>query len=263
MAKINGYTLYTGPSSFDGSPIALIITGIANKSTNSKTGAMLQTYILRTDIDPVAAIKSGADISICGDCKHRPKLAAVNGEARCYVNVGQGAAAVYKSYKAGNYPVLPLDRINEIVKGRRVRFGTYGDPCVCPVEIFQEISKHCDRFTGYTHRWQDPNFSPAWFPLVMASVDNVSEMFTAKALGMRYFRVQIGSRPPEQWEISCPASAEAGKLTTCERCCLCSGTSTGAKNIVIRDHGLGHKSRAKLADYFPTLPIIEKIFSPA
>lgn len=242
--KINGYILWEGSSSYDGQKIALIITGVNNNSTNSKTGAMLQTYILRQDIGPVEAVKTGQDVSICGDCPHRPTLAKVNGQARCYVNVGQGPAAVWKAYKKGSYPLASFDKIKEIVKGKNVRFGTYGDPCVCPIDIFQEIANNCAKFTGYTHRWKDENFDLNWGSLLMASVDNIGEIFLAKALGLRYFRVVIGSLPLLDKEISCPASAEAGKKTTCASCLLCGGNSVKAKNIVIQDHGLGHKSRA-------------------
>ena len=40
-------------------------------------------------------------------------------------------------------------------------------------------------------------------------------------------------------EISCPASDEAGKRTTCERCGLCAGASRAAKDITIIAHGTG------------------------
>jgi hypothetical protein len=79
----------------------------------------------------------------------------------------------------------------------------------------------------------------------MASVDNHMEVLVAKDMGMRYFRVQIGYNAPLQGEVNCPASKEAGQKTTCNSCRLCAGTSIKAKNIVIADHGLGHKSRAE------------------
>ena len=67
----NGYILWEGASLIDGAPIVVIATGFASRSTNRKTGGMVQTYILRRDIDPVSAVQSGDDASICGDCPHR------------------------------------------------------------------------------------------------------------------------------------------------------------------------------------------------
>jgi hypothetical protein len=58
----------------DGSPIVVIVNKI-DGSDNAKTGAMVQTFIIRSDIAPVAALQSGADYAICGDCEHRPILA--------------------------------------------------------------------------------------------------------------------------------------------------------------------------------------------
>lgn len=244
--KINGYTLWEGASLYDGSPIAVILTGIESKSTNSKTGAMLQTYILRRDIKPSDALKTGDDVSICGDCRHRPITARKTGEATCYVNVGQGVNSTWGAYKRGRYPKATPEQIAHLIEGRKVRFGTYGDPCVAPVQIFQTLAFLADGHTGYTHRWRDMTFDiSAWSPLVMASVDDLWEQQTAKALGMRYFRVSIGLDALQDREVRCPASAEMGKRTTCVSCTLCSGTSIRAKSVVIADHGLGWKSRAK------------------
>ena len=58
MKKPSGYVIYDGPSLIDGKPIIAI--AITKKSTNSKTGGMVQTYIIRKDIDPRQANKSGA-----------------------------------------------------------------------------------------------------------------------------------------------------------------------------------------------------------
>lgn len=242
---MNGYILWEGASSYDGKPIAVILTGIKSKSTNSKTGEMLQTYILRTDIAPTEALKTGDDESICGDCRHRPLLAKENGEARCYVNVGQGPLAVWTAYRKGNYGRASVSEIRHLIQGRKVRLGTYGDPCVAPVEVFASLVEAASGHTGYTHRWRDTSFDvEAWKPLVMASVDDLWEMQTAKALGLRYFRVTIGVVPLEDREVRCPASAEMGKRTTCVACTLCSGTTIQAKSVVIADHGLGWKKRA-------------------
>src|SRR5271154_1354735 len=102
MLKPNGVILYQGPSLIDGAPIVAI--AIAGKSSNRKTGNMVQTYILRSDLEPTAAIKQGLDVSICGDCRHRGDG---TGKGRtCYVNVGQGPLGVYRAFKRGRYPKI-------------------------------------------------------------------------------------------------------------------------------------------------------------
>ena len=49
-----GYIAYEGKSLIDKSPIVVIVTAL-NKSGNSKTGDMVQTFIIRSDVDPVTA----------------------------------------------------------------------------------------------------------------------------------------------------------------------------------------------------------------
>ena len=70
--KILGYIAYEGASMIDGAPIVVIVNKIDNGSANAKTGAIVQTFIIRSDIAPMAALQSGEDESICGDCAHRP-----------------------------------------------------------------------------------------------------------------------------------------------------------------------------------------------
>ena len=66
---MSGFVFYDGPSLIDGAPIVAIAV---LESENGKTGDMVQTYILRADVDPVSALRTGEDASICGDCVHRP-----------------------------------------------------------------------------------------------------------------------------------------------------------------------------------------------
>lgn len=244
MKKPNGFILYRGPSSYNGEPVVVILTGIEDVSQNTKTGAMLQMYILDDRMHPYEAAKTGADDGICGNCIHRPSLAKQTGEAVCYVNTMHGPASVYKAYRRGNYPPIGLDELADVVKGRTVRLGAYGDPCVVPMEISKVIVDNCLRHTGYTHRWLDEGFNvKGWAPLVMASVDSVIQAEMAVDMGMRYFRVSKGMDAISLNEVRCPASVEMGKRTTCEKCTLCSGTRSKGKNIVIADHGPGWKSR--------------------
>ena len=76
------YLLYDGPSRLDRAPIIVLATGIDTPSKNQKTGPMVQTYILRKDISPSEAVRSGADYSICGNCIHRGGHAAKETKVR-------------------------------------------------------------------------------------------------------------------------------------------------------------------------------------
>ena len=49
--RFNGMVIWQGPSLVDGKPIAVIVTGLNKPSQNSKTGDMLQSWIIRTDMD--------------------------------------------------------------------------------------------------------------------------------------------------------------------------------------------------------------------
>jgi hypothetical protein len=243
-----GFVVYEGPSLIDGSPIVVIVNKVFAGSKNEKTGEIVQSFILRQDVDPVSALKTGQDESICGTCKHRPKLVREgNGQAPCYVNVGRSALAVWKAYKAGSYVKADPTTVASFLADKTLRLGTYGDPWAAPVSVWSPMADAAERRVGYSHQWQNPAFDViAWAPLVMASADTLAERMKANEQGLRTFRVAFGN----EWdkvsgEAVCPASAEAGKRTTCADCRLCGGTSVKAKDIVIRDHAIGHASRAR------------------
>lgn len=243
--KILGYIAYQGPSMIDGRPIVVIVNRIDAKSTNEKTGELVQSFIIRADVDPVAALHTGDDVSICGLCPHRPALAKQTGDAPCYVNVGRSVRSVYDAFKRGRYVVASIAEIATALKGKRLRIGTYGDPAAAPVGIWQALTQHTAGHVGYSHQWQRPDFDhQAWSRLVMASADNADEAALANMHGMRVFRVSIGiDRMPG--ETTCPASAEGGRRTTCANCMLCGGTSKAARDIVIADHAAGNQTRAR------------------
>jgi len=243
MPKILGYILYEGRSVIDGSPIVAIINKIDNASANDKTGALVQSFIIRSDIDPVQALKTGADQSVCGNCVHRPITAKETGEPPCYVNVGRSVLAVFKAYKRGRYVKADPETIAIAIAGRKLRLGTYGDPAAIPVQYWQRVKRYTIGHAGYSHQWQESFFDhAAWAPLVMASADNVDQAALANLYGMRVFRVSIGI-DRQAGEAACPASKESGKKTTCENCMLCSGTTKTAKDIVIADHAVGYQRR--------------------
>lgn len=235
----NGLILWEGHSKIDGGPIVVIATGLKQGSTNSKTGAMIQTYILRRDIPPMDAVKQGADESICGGCPHRGDG---TGKGRsCYVTLMHGPRGVWAAYKRGSYPkASSLQEVANALDGRVVRLGTYGDPAAAPLELWLAATLRAEGWTGYTHQWRTCHHGFA--ALCMASVDSLDEMAEAHAEGYRTFRVAPDVGQQVSNEVVCPASEEAGKRTTCENCKLCAGVSTrSSKSIVIAAHGTGRK----------------------
>lgn len=242
MSKALGYIAYEGPSLIDGKPIVVIVNKL-DGSDNAKTGAIVQSFIIRSDVAPTDALKTGDDVSICGECPHRPLLAKTNGQAPCYVNVGRSVRSVYEAYRRGRYTRADAATIARALQGKIVRLGTYGDPAAAPVTMWAQITRYAASRRGYTHQWQRADFdASAWAPLVMASADSIDEAAQANLLGMRVFRVSMGV-DVQAGESMCPASAEAGKRATCSKCTLCAGTSIQARDIVIADHAVGHKRR--------------------
>jgi hypothetical protein len=234
-----GYTIWEGPSLLDGSPIAVVV--LIN-STNRKTGDIVQTYIIRRDMKPTDAVRTGDDRAICGDCKHRPSTGGA-----CYVVVAQGPTVVYKGLIAGKYPTAMPEDVASKVSGRMVRLGTYGDPAAVPVEVWEKLTAHASGRTGYTHQWKNTNLSEdhrnRLAKITMASVDNTQEAMEARDMGRRYFRIRSSEEAVNAREFICPASEEAGKTKTCASCGACSGTDRSAKaSPVIIVHGFRARS---------------------
>jgi hypothetical protein len=240
-ATFTGVILYEGPSMLDGKPIVVIANRIVTGSNNAKTGAMVQTFIIRSDINPVAALKSGDDASICGQCPHRP---ANNGT--CYVRVSQSVLVTFKAYLRGRYarPGVDYDRamLPDLFAGKAFRMGSYGDPAAAPFQIWRAATLKTIAVNGYTHQWKVGKFA-SFKHLCMASADNAAEMEVAHTAGWRTFRVRAHTEPVFKGrEIVCPASKEAGNKTSCADCRACGGLSAKARvSIVIAAHGATFK----------------------
>ncbi len=231
---MNGVLVYDGPSSLDPSRnVVVILTGLKGDSHNSKTGGMVQAWILLRDDHPSEALASGSDVAICGECPHRP-----NEKGRtCYVNP-MGPATVWRAYWRENYRYHTPEEAAPLLAGRQLRLGAYGDPAAVPVEVWRALLQHVDGWTGYTHQWRQ---APDLKPFVMASVDSPAEYNEAHEQGWRTFRVRRVEKDGTTEglfgnEIVCPAALEAGKRTTCEECNLCRGASRPARSIAIIDH---------------------------
>lgn len=240
--------IYSGPSLIDGAPIvcvAIVTSG------NSKTGNMIQTHILRADVSPLEASKTGQDFSICGNCKHRgtPTSDSTRKQAQgrtCYVNLGQGPNQVYKRLQGTGYPTATPEQTQAIGRARMVRLGTYGDPAAVPASVWDNLLKEAAGHTGYTHQHSTSytKTNPADYQRLMYSADTMAQAEAVHRQNVRTFRVI----PIKQWqengqnallntEILCPASKEAGQRVTCEKCKLCSGSSVKAKSVAIVAHG--------------------------
>lgn len=249
MPKINSLIVYEGPSKIDGKPIVVILTGLASSSENGKTGDLVQSFIIRSDVEPHVALKTGDDASVCGMCPHRPLIVRMLERAGipsspCYVRVGESVLSVFRAYQRGSYlRASSIAQVRALLTGRKLRLGTYGDPAAAPVELWEMLTALSAGHVGYSHQWQSVGFDvQRWAPLVMASVDSAAEAVQASQLGMRYFRVSIGvDKAPR--EVTCPASAEGGRKAQCSDCMLCGGTSKNARSVVIADHASGHAKR--------------------
>lgn len=229
MPKSNSVVLWEGPSLFDGAPIVVIATGLRRQSRNAKTGAMIQTWILRVDQDPVSAVDTGDDATTCGTCPHRAG-------AGCYVDVSRAPLSVWRSYHRGRiFAATEADRAR--IRGMALRIGSYGDPGAVPVSVWNDVAQEGQRRTGYTHAWRS---RPDLQNFCMASADSAAEHHVARAAGWRTFRVinphdhvDGGARPGE---IECLAESR-GK--SCADCGLChgSGPKSAKASIFIAAHG--------------------------
>ena len=225
---MSGFVFFRGPSPIDGAPIVAIAT---LESRNFKTGDMVQTWILREDIAPLDAIKSGADRSICGNCRHRG--------ITCYVDVARAPSMVFDAYHRGQYIDLSDDpeTVAMLIAQRIVRMGAYGDPAMVPIKQWRMLLAGSAGRTGYTHAWRRM-WAQALKPYVMASVDSVKEQDIARAMGWRTFRVRTESEGLQVNEFACPASPEGGLRKQCITCKACDGADRpGKASATIIVHG--------------------------
>ena len=218
-----GFILYEGPSVLDGSPIACIAT---LSTSNRKTGAMIQTWIIRADKDPVTASKLGDDVSICGNCPLRHHTGGA-----CYVNIGQAPRAIFDGFIRGIYETFDINKHRSYFMGRKVRLGAYGDPAAVPFDILKTIVDLAAGHTGYTHQIKHKNFDKRMITLCMVSADSPKQALKYQSMGAHTFRVALADDVLFDNEIECLADS---KGLSCLECGLCDGQT---KNIAIAVHG--------------------------
>lgn len=224
--------LYQGPSQIDGKQIKVKVVG---KSRNAKTGGMVQTHILRADIEPHKALKTGDDESVCGQCPLRPALGG-----GCYVLTFQGPLSTYRSEKDNTQAVSKA-----LAKGQGLRLGSYGDPTAVPVEKWAALLEQADYHTGYTHQWREP-YAQAYKGILQASCNSMQDVIEAKAMGWKVFATWKGINGQQFREAGllatrCPSDPGLDSKRTCEECRLCDGKRA---DIWIAPHGT-HKNKVK------------------
>ena len=221
----NAVKVYDGPSLIDGKRIMVILTGLKASSKNTKTGGMIQSFIMPYSVKPNEAVQNGDDASVCGDCPQRPliwkatpKSERVSDRA-CYVKTFHGPRATWEANR--DLPVSSPESVAELLGDNSLRLGTWGDPAAAPSHVWEPLKRDRNH-TGYTHQQTGAGETRTE---LMASVHSEAERQAAKRKGFRTFRIISKVSDVNAGEILCPASREAGAKTDCNACNLCMGDS--------------------------------------
>lgn len=180
------------------------------------------------------------DAEVCMDCP----FAVSNGAklSACYTHKMMqysgflsSLKSIAKSYESwDSIPTLNDEMIAQIVKqsnGKYVRFGSYGEPSLIPIELVEAIVNVAKSWTGYTHQW---NQKPQYAEYFMASTHTKAMEEIARSKGWRSF---VATPTPIEGITNCPASNEQGFKSHCSKCGLCSGTKgKGSKSVFIIEH---------------------------
>jgi hypothetical protein len=218
-----------------------------SKTSNKKISdgkPLVQTYTFSRDQYKLATTSKGfgmkkffaLDGSNCMDCK----FSGNQGSGGCYThkfNQYVGFLSMLRSIKIEQLTPITNSKVVEIVDLSRdtyVRFGTYGEPSLFPLELIEEMTDVASNWTGYTHQ-HDKEFAQGYKDFFMASTHTDEEANQRSEDGWRSFiALELGS---DANAISCPASKEAGFVTNCAKCSLCSGAKgKGKKNVKILLH---------------------------
>jgi hypothetical protein len=217
----------------------------SNEKISAKNETIVQTYHFSKNQFVVAQVKTtmreffSFDGPVCLDCP----FAVSNGAklSDCYTHkVMQYSGfismlrSIGKKYTWDEIPELNKDIERDILRastGRYIRFGTYGEPSLLPIELTRTICAVAKNWTGYTHQY---NKRPEFSPFFMASTHDAIQEQSARDNNWRSF---VASPTGIEGLVSCPASKEQNYKSNCSKCGLCSGTQgKGNKSIVILQH---------------------------
>lgn len=211
-------TLYLkAPSQIHGREL---LFAFVTNSANTKTGNMVQVYILHPTEHPILAAQLGTDSEVCGTCPQRHHLGG-----GCYVNLGHGPSAVFKGQRPDRFG--DIFDVLALVSGRKVRFGAYGDPAHIPADWVDAICESAQSWTAYTHQWRRPE-AQHWRGRAMASLDSAAQADTARRKGWAYF---VATSAPPFGATECVNQTHG---TQCADCMACDGRGD---NVWIAPHG--------------------------
>lgn len=173
----------------------------------------------------------------CFDCPFASNKGCYTHKFTQYLGFLGMLKSIARHYKSiDNIPVYSekvKNRIVELSTGKYVRFGSYGEPSMHPIELVESVANVARNYTGYTHQWhRKPEFLK-WF---MASVHNTIQANTVKKRFNARSFLAVTEMDNVQ-AVQCPASKESGYKSNCADCGLCSGTTgKGKKDVVILEH---------------------------
>jgi len=222
------------------------LNSTSNKKIASSGEKIVQTYHFSREQYEVAQGKTtmaeffSHDGKVCFDCP----FAVSNGAklSACYTHKMMQYSGFLSSLRSigkltSSFDEIPTlsdaqcDAIVEMASNKYVRFGTYGEPSLMPIELVKRMTDVSKSWTGYTHQWSKKS---EFAPFFMASTHTVEEERIASLIGYRSF---VASPSPISQFISCPASTEMGFKSNCSKCGLCSGTNgKGTKSVIILEH---------------------------
>lgn len=232
----------------DGENLLVVRIG---KTTNKKialpTEKVVQTYtfsmaqvryVQQCDIDAVKVEQKkffALDGSNCLDCP----LSGNSGNGKCYTHkymqfsgfISMLRSIIRQGWADRLDPEMRAD-ICKWCEGNFVRFGTYGEPSLLPIDLVGDMVLGAKSWTGYTHQSRKPWAQP-YKAFFMASAHSDKD-----AVSMTGWRSFIAEEDTTQTDaVQCPASAESKYASHCSKCGLCSGiVGKGSKNVKIAIH---------------------------
>lgn len=233
QSKDKGVSLGLFTSPVNGEQIELLALYAGNK----KTGDMIQLSVIPKSWD-IADGSTGRE-AICGSCPHN-KLGS------CYA-YDQGLFTMRKQGLKGAYKPMSMELFLEQNKGKKIRFGRFGDLSLLPYEVVKTLADNSGGFTGYTNQWRSKHYDPRFNELFMLSTLGEKDSLQARTMFPSARQFQVIHTEAEylndinEGVITC--ASENGY--NCDECLLCDGQAakTADVDIQIKAHGLDYKSK--------------------